>query len=240
VKSRLLPVIHVADQAQALVQTAVAREAGADGVWLINHSIPAAALWDIFCTVRKEHPDYWIGVNFLDLGTLEAMAWVCTTKSGAGFGSTLIPPNGLWADKSGVTDGGVSPLAKQVWALKEEFVEESGWGGEYFGGVAFKYQKAVNDWAEAAKLASPFMDVVTTSGPGTGIQASIDKIRWMSTGTKRLAIASGISPENIETYLPWASDFLVATGISHSFTELDPARTKALAEIIHAYEPATS
>jgi len=52
----------------------------------------------------------------------------------------------------------------------------------------------------------------------------------------RLAIASGITTENVESYLPWVSDFLVASGISSSFTELDPDLTRELAEKISAFE----
>ena len=52
----------------------------------------------------------------------------------------------------------------------------AGSGGDaallYFGGVAFKYQRPVDDLAEATTKASRFIDVVTTSGAGTGHAAS--------------------------------------------------------------------
>lgn len=47
-------------------------------------------------------------------------------------------------------------------------------------------------------------------------------------GDLPLAIASGITPDNIKRYLPYADCYLVATGISKSFTELDEARLRAL------------
>ena len=67
------------------------------------------------------------------------------------------------------------------------------------------------------------MDVVTTSGPGTGQVAHVEKIRIMkeSLGDFPLAIASGINPDNILEYLSYSDCFLVATGISRSFEELD-------------------
>lgn len=70
------------------------------------------------------------------------------------------------------------------------------------------------------------MDAVTTSGPGTGYAADIEKIRRMkqALGNTPLAIASGITPENIVNYLPHADCFLVATEISRNFTELDPVK----------------
>ena len=49
-----------------------------------------------------------------------------------------------------------------------------------------------------------------------------------------LAIASGITPENVADYLDVADCFLVATGISRSFTELDPAKVRSLSEQVGA------
>lgn len=51
-----------------------------------------------------------------------------------------------------------------------------------------------------------------------------------------LAIASGITPENVGEYLPWCDCFLVATGISCSFEELDPERVRALVGRVRAFE----
>ena len=53
------------------------------------------------------------------------------------------------------------------------------------------------------------------------------------TGPERLAIASGVTPDNIGDYLPYVDHFLVASGISQDFHTLDPAKVRALAEAIH-------
>jgi predicted TIM-barrel enzyme len=50
-----------------------------------------------------------------------------------------------------------------------------------------------------------------------------------------LAIASGITPENVGDYLDVADCFLVATGISRSFTELEPSRVRRLIERVRDY-----
>jgi predicted TIM-barrel enzyme len=47
-----------------------------------------------------------------------------------------------------------------------------------------------------------------------------------------LAIASGITVQNVDRYLEWADCFLVATGISDSHTELNPSKVRALLERI--------
>ena len=103
--------------------------------------------------------------------------------------------------------------------------------------MAFKYQRLIYDLRQAAVKATPYMDVVTTSGPGTGHAAAVAKIRLMkqALGDFPLAIASGVTPENVADYLPYADCFLVATGISRSFEELEPERVKLLVRNIRGW-----
>lgn len=51
----------------------------------------------------------------------------------------------------------------------------------YFGGVAFKCQRIVEPQmlGKAAKIATNYMDVITTSGPGIGHEPDLKKIRIM-------------------------------------------------------------
>ena len=73
----------------------------------------------------------------------------------------------------------------------------------YFGGVAFKYQRHVEDLDTACRIAARYMDVVTTSGPGTGRGRHQQNLAdEMVLDNKPLAIASGITPENVGTYQP--------------------------------------
>ena len=108
----------------------------------------------------------------------------------------------------------------------------------YFGGVAFKYQRPVNEWAKAARIAVNYMDVVTTSGPATGRPAYLGKIKEMKQAirNKLLAIASGITPQNIRGYLGVTDCFLVATGISKNFWELDTSLVKELVRGVRNYQ----
>jgi predicted TIM-barrel enzyme len=41
-------------------------------------------------------------------------------------------------------------------------------------------------------------------------------------------LPSGITPDNVTDYLPYADAFFVATGVSGSFTELDPGKVLEL------------
>jgi len=215
----LLPVIHAETEEQALRNADIAREAGCDGIFLINHAVSAARLLEIYRAVDQACPDWWVGVNCLGIAPEE----VFPDLSGR--------VDGLWSDNARIDEEeDEQPGAETIQASREA----SGWKGLYFGGVAFKYQRPVRDHARAARLAAGFMDVVTTSGPGTGQAAPVEKIRTMkqAIGAFPLAIASGITPENVRDYLDHADCFLVATGIAKSFSELDARRVRALADII--------
>jgi len=219
----VLPVIHVESEEQALRNTGIAREADADGIFLINHRIDHLRLLAIHHRVFEEFPDWWIGVNCLDLDPKEVFALISDEVAG------------VWADNAAIDEhSSEQPIADEIAAARER----SGWRGLYFGGVAFKYQRPVEDLASAARIAMRYMDVVTTSGPGTGIAAAREKIVAMreAAGDFPLAIASGITPDNVGDYLEVADCFLVATGISRSFSELDAEKLRRLLARVREYE----
>jgi hypothetical protein len=198
---------------------AIAQKNGADGVFLINHSIEVADLIRIYARMRFEFPFYWMGMNLLGITPIQALG--------------RMPDNevGLWADNAGVKESGNSPDADAFAAYR---AKQSSWKGLYFGGVAFKYQDEVVDPALAACAAIPYVDVITTSGIGTGSAPDPEKIAKMkrAIGNHPLAIASGITPENVNLYRDSTDCFLVATGVSDSHTELNPKRVAELAKIL--------
>lgn len=218
----VLPVIHVDSLEQAQQNTQIAHRAGADGVFLINHEMADETLLDIHETIAEAYPDWWIGVNCLGLLPEKV------------FQAISLKVNGVWVDNAGIEEHHESqPYAEHVLSIQQACVPNC----LYFGGVAFKYQRPVEDLEIACRVAAQYMDVVTTSGSGTGHAADIEKIHRMkrALGDTPLAIASGITPENVESYLPHADSFLVATGISHSFTELDPLRVRLLVERVRSF-----
>jgi uncharacterized protein len=201
----------------------VAREAGADGAFLISHGrVGDDELLEIHASLSAAVPGFWLGVNCLGLSAEEVFR-----RAGPGVG-------GVWIDDALIDEeSDDQPAARRA----AEVRAESGWGGLYFGGVAFKYQRPVRDLAKAARRAAPWIDVVTTSGPGTGKAAAPAKVRAMkeALGEHPLALASGVTPENVTDYLPWVDGFLVATGISYTFEDLDPARVRDLVRIVRAW-----
>lgn len=89
------------------------------------------------------------------------------------------------------------------------------------GGIAFKCTSTFTDDAEIARRETTALrgavDVVTTSGSGTGSPPSVDKIRSMKTAAlKPLAVASGLSPVNVVEYEGLIEEVLVASSIETS------------------------
>ena len=220
----VLPVIHVENLGQALANAEIARRAGCDGVFLIDHFIASQDLLEIARGVLDKFPGWWVGVNCLGMNPEDVVAKIDPDISG------------IWSDNAGIDEyGGTQPAAEKFLQARDA----RQWNGLYFGGVAFKYQRQVTELERAARIAAQFIDVVTTSGPGTGMSASREKIAAMKRGLGEapLAIASGITPENVSDYVDLATCFLVATGISRNFTDLDPERVKALVEKVRGWLP---
>ena len=207
-------VIHVCDPFgyHPTISAGRAVRAGADGVFVINHGVRPSALIDVANRIHAEHPDLWMGFNFLGLRPEDA------------FHALPDYAKGLWTDNAGE-----GPSVQRA-RLRSE------WKGEYFGGTAFKGQRQPSDLREAVLTAATFMEVVTTSGPGTGRAPELEKIRIMGETAKQcgrgLAIASGVTPENVSQYMPYATHILVATGVSQSFQELDFYKMKQLVDVI--------
>lgn len=219
-KHVILPVIHVESLELALRNVEIAGEAGADGVFLIGHSMGSGDLLEITNEVLDKYPDLWVGVNCLGLLPVEVFEYISPKVQG------------VWADDAGIYEHSLEQsYASDTRTAQQELAPQT----LYFGGVAFKYQRTVSDLELACQAAEGLMDVITTSGPGTGKAASIEKVRRMKGATEiPIGIASGITPENVREYLPYVDYYLVATGISKSFTELDPIKVKELVEAVRS------
>ncbi len=221
-KHMMYPVIHVESKEQAIKNTQIAKDAECDGVFLINHKISPEELLKIHAKVAQEFPKWWIGINCLGF-TNEQMFKIATPEM-----------SGIWTDNAGINEFAKDQFyAQHIQLIKEK----NGWDGIYFGGVAFKYQREVEDLEAACKIAYKYIDVVTTSGPGTAQAAEVNKIERMhnALGKWPLAIASGITTNNIESYLDKATCFLVASGINKTWADLDESLVKQLVEKIRNY-----
>lgn len=222
-----LPVIHPVSEATAVASIEVAVQSGADGIFLINQGMSESEVLDFVPRVRRRHEHLWIGVNLLGFRPEDVLEQI------AG-----LPVGGIWSDNAGIDEAAeAQPAGEQFRQARQKFA----WSGLYFGGVAFKYQRRVPDaqLPEAARKAVSWMDVITSSGPGTGDAATVEKARTLRSGAglHPIALASGVSPENVDGFLPYVDAYLVASEIETAKYSgvLVPERTKQLAEKIHGW-----
>ncbi len=224
---RLFVVIHTLTNGLAHVigETQVAKDAGADGIFLI----PDYAKGNLKATTEDQHAyvsalkdtfkDFLIGVNFLrHLPEIESKIY-------------SIQPDLLQNDLSSLE-------------LQRDRLPNT----EFFCSVAFKYSQNVNLTGERLQQhcnnVSNICDVPTTSGDATGVSADFEKIREIRSylaPTKRLGLASGVTKENLRSYLKeGVTDFLVATSLIECVTDdgfdiLSHQKIYEMAEIIHSF-----
>ena len=223
---KFYPVIHCVSPdteqgvGHALANVRIAEENGTDGVFLIGHGVHFSEMIDIYGQVRKQFPEFWIGINFLDIPAYNADGLVATTRRCPGL-------NALWMDRM-PTNRLVLPSSVQV-----------------FCGVAFKYinpDLSGDGLKEECLEAIRVVDVATTSGNKTGFPPDVKKIESIKENLKGmvpLAIASGIMYENVHHFLSITDVFLVASSITRYDNErggheyLQRALVHKLSDAIH-------
>ncbi len=221
----VLPVIHVTDVPQAVRNVRAALAEGAHGVFLINHDFQKEDLIPIIGRVREAFPALWLGVNFLGVTGLEAFPILGELEAKG------VHVDAYWADDARIDER----VSEQAEAQAIDAARaSSGWSGTYFGGTAFKKQREVDaaDLGRSAETACRHMDAVTTSGIATGEAADLSKIETFraACGDHPLAVASGVTPQNVHLYAGLVDAILVATGINREgdFYNIDPARLRKL------------
>jgi predicted TIM-barrel enzyme len=206
---KIYPVIHHLDDTTTLGEAAVARDAGADGVFLISHhgkDRDIARLAAHLCA--HYNSDFKIGVNFLGWPNMHAFDV-----------AHMAELDMLWFDNCGVTSAG---LTAHGLMLNKRIHAYTGKKPEIFAGTAFKYQPHEDYPAGAAHVAAANGYIPTTSGAATGAPPTLDKIADMSAlGTKALAVASGMTPRNVAAFAPLLSHILVSTGVSRDGYHFD-------------------
>lgn len=218
---KVFPVIHHLDTKTSIQQAELVFSLGADGVFLISHDGRNHDLDLPACEIKRRYSQKLVGMNLLGVSAIEAL--------------DIVKKHNLdmvWADDVGVSSTGYDGTGVALSDLLK-----SGQNTLVFGSVAFKYQRHEPDPGMAAKFCSMAGMLPTTSGDGTGIPPTIEKAKTMSHAVAGgdLAIASGMTPENVHDYLPFFTHYLVATGISFGMHHFDPEKTKAFIDTVHAY-----
>ena len=219
-----LAVVHAQDNQQATLNAQIAYTNGADGIWLIGHRMDAAELNKCYDLVRVTLPPLWIGLNYLEVFSSEQAL-------------ELLPgdANGIWFDDAGYNENSERP-EKEVRELRNRHKALAP-HVLLFGGIAHKGNAPIKDLKQAVQMSSPLLDVVVTTGAGTGIAADPQKIKDMRHWQRDvpLALASGVTPKNASEYLPHVDCIMVATGVSKTFHLLDAPKVAALSKIVRSY-----
>ncbi len=223
VRCAVLPVIHIDTPEQAAEESLVAFMTGADGVFLIHHGgdtwLTNAAVLAADETLRVECQDHpWIGVNLLGVSPSVAFRKLHEYRA--------YEVRGVWCDEASA-----HPDAPPIKTDSSRGV----WESTFFASVAFKHQPTPVDIATAAwREVAMGADVLTTSGPGTGMPCDPAKVRAIREAVGHeygVAVASGVRPENVRGLVDAGADaLLVATGIARGgdFYRMDPAKLRAL------------
>jgi len=187
-----------------------------DFIFLINHNYKIDStkeLTDIFYLIKEKYHTLKVGVNFLQLDTLEAVFYA---------NNMITIPDAIWCDNGYAED------IKKMEEIKIANINNI----LYFGGVDFKYQKVVpyDKLEETCKNALNYIDVITTSGKRTGFAAKITKIIQIRNyiGNNKMAIASGINEDNIGEFNKFTDYLLVASSITNSLELINEKKLKNL------------
>lgn len=213
--THIYPVIHFHDARHALAEAEKIALAGCAGTFLISNAQHEQELVRAAVKVKLAFPKLKVGVNILLMPEDEAM----TTILGA-------HPHidGLWFDQQ-VTSNGLTEKQRSVLRTRDMF------GGLVFAAVAFKYQPYEADPVTAARVALEAGFIPTTSGSATGQPPKLEKIIAMSEACGgHLAVASGMTPDNIKEYAPYLKYALVATSLVDRNDRIYPERLKELME----------
>lgn len=239
---KVFPVVHINAVEQAVAQTEVAFTQGADGVYLIDHharSLDDNMTLEAFGAVVQEYDEQesrYVGVNILGATSLRAYRMVHQALS---EGNIVRAPDGLWVDDATRTGTG-NPYDTRLFKDSLSSLRSC----RLLGGVAFKYTEGYTDSPVEAKnqveVLHDAVDVVTTSGRGTGYAPTVEKIATMREAShlvgKPLAVASGISSDNIQQYRGLIDEVLVASSVETGMYSgrFDVVKLRAFIE--HAHE----
>ncbi|MCK9272536.1 hypothetical protein M0P65_03245 [Candidatus Gracilibacteria bacterium] len=226
-KVSVLAVIHADTLEQTISNVKIAVENNLSGVFLINHRINWMELVEIFGKTREEFEKIWMGINLLGhnlYGTINEVGLMQMRGCRV---------DGIWVDNPEIK--GINPGYDNQDIIKKR-INYLGWKGLYFGGVAFKYQPEVENLELACAQGQKYLDVTTTSGPGTGEAVNIEKLKKIRefSGDHPIAVASGTNDKNIIDSSEFADIFLVSTHLNKQgdFLNLDPEKVKRMKGVV--------
>jgi hypothetical protein len=201
-KTELIPVIHVLDLEQVMKNIYTCKLYGIKKFFLIGHQVEDKEVLEIANFIKQQYPDLWIGINLLGTPLQERIEM------------DINPIDAMWFD--------------------ETITERKTHNHLIFGGVDFKYQRKSYDLEIDCKEAMKWCDVICTSGPRTGYPPMLSKIENMRSyiGDFPLAIASGVSVDNISKFVGLVDYLMVASSITDSGEIINEKKLEELVKLI--------
>lgn len=181
----------------------------------------------VLAAVRAKYPEKVIGVNYLGA----TISYIETFELAKKHNCQI-----AWTDYSGID------LVKEAPEISLHDVDSTKPAGVFYvSGIHMKYltlrdeNKSIE---KSARQAIGWMDGVTITGPGTGQATDPEKARRARAviGDHPMGAASGVSPENVSTLVPYIDYMLVNTSIADANRRIIPERLKALRDAIIASE----
>lgn len=216
----LLPVLscHSLEQFQKNITLLVERwKLGhIQGAWLTSANVEIPVLESAVRWSKATYPEFWVGINLIGETFVKALQFL-----------ERFPPDGLWMDKSYVSE---DELQTVPILIQDQFARLK-WNGLYFGGVLFKYQQEKGDPVKICLNAIPWMDVLCTSGIATGIPITPEKLNCVANtvaGAIPIAIASGVSEHNVADLFGQAHIYLFRESVVFDDEDLDVEKLDAL------------
>lgn len=208
---KIIPVIHHINEELTIKNAQLCFENNVYGLFIISMEGNNDGLSALAKKIKNKFSILKIGVNHLGYSSIESV------YEGLNYSLDMI-----WSDEPIVTS---YEIKEEAYKIEKELKNSS---LKFFNSVAFKYQAEEKNIEKAVSNSKNLGFIPTTSGQATGVAAEVEKIQKMKKelGNYSLAIASGLTPENIHTYNKMIEYGLVATGISKSFYEFDEKKLK--------------
>jgi hypothetical protein len=172
------------------------------GIWITSSNNNYDVICDTIILVKEMYPTFWVGINLVGENIITVLKFINKYK-----------PDGIWNDNSYITDKDYQNIPELI---IDQF-KKYNWNGLYFGGTLFKYITYEGDINKILENSYKYMDVVTTSGDGTGIEINNEKlinVYNLVAKNSLIAVASGISSTNIKKISKYCNIFLVGTSVT--------------------------
>lgn len=210
---KIIPVIHHKDEALSIKNAQICAKNKVYGIFLISMDGDNVGLSALAKRIKNIFPDLKVGVNHLGYSAIDSI-----------YENLNYSLDMTWSDNPIVTGDNIAFEAQKI------ATEINDTNHMFFNSVAFKYQKAEKNIEQAVINSKSLNFIPTTSGQATGKAADLGKLSIMKQALKDypLAIASGLTPENVQDYVNFIEYGLVATGISEDFYTFDEAKLKEI------------